>query len=272
MNQPRPNPAEMYEDYFVPAMFQPWAAILLRHAAIQSGERVLDVACGTGVVARLAAPLAGLLGHVAAIDMNTSMIGVASSLPEPHGAGITWHVGDAIALPFADGDFEVVLCQHALPFFPDLPAVAHEMYRVLKPGGRVLAMVLQGLERHVVFQALMESVARHLAVPISVVQVPFALCDTEELRTLFTAVGFADVEIRAESTVVRFPNAEKFVPFAVMSSAAAVPAFAQLNEPARTTMVEAIRKEIEPTLQAFRNGTLLSFPMHAHVAVGGVRA
>ncbi len=200
------------------------------------------------------------------------MIGVASSLPEPHGAGITWHVGDAIALPFADGDFKVVLCQHALPFFPDLPAVAHEMYRVLKPGGRVLAMVLQGLERHVVFQALMESVARHLAVPISVVQVPFALCDTEELRTLFTAVGFADVEIRAESTVVRFPNAEKFVPFAVMNSAAAVPAFAQLNEPARTTMVEAIRKEIEPTLQAFRNGTLLSFPMYAHVAVGGVRA
>jgi ubiquinone/menaquinone biosynthesis C-methylase UbiE len=267
MNQPQPNPAETYESYFVPAMFQPWATILLRHAALRSGERVLDVACGTGVVARLAAPLVGVDGQVAAIDMNSAMVAVARSLPAPSGASIAWHDGDAAALPFADGVFDVVLCQHALPFFPDRAAAAREMHRVLKSGGRAMTIVLQRLERHVVFQALMESVARHLVVPISVVQIPFALCDTDELRTLYTAVGFDEVEIRPESTMVRFPDAENFVPLAVMSSAAAVPAFAQLKGPAKAAMVEAIRAEIEPTIQAHKSADVISFPMFAHVAV-----
>ena len=268
MKKPQPSPAETYESYFVPAMFQPWANLLLHHAALQPGERVLDVACGTGVVARMAAPVVGLRGHVGAIDMSLSMVDVARSLPAPDGASIAWHVGDANVLPFSDGEFDVVLCQHALPFFPNRAVVAREMHRVLKSGGRALAIVLQALERHVVFQALMESVARYLGVPISVVQIPFALCEAEELRTLYAAGGFEDVEVYPESILVGFPNAEKFVPLAVMSSAAAVPAFANLSGPAKVEMIEAIRAEIEPAIQAYRNGEHLSFPMFAHVAVG----
>src|SRR3990167_1691132 len=222
MNQPQPrNPAETYEQYFVPAMFLPWATILLRHAALQSGERVLDVACGTGIVARQAAPLMGAGGQVVAVDMNPAMLGVARALQAPSGATITWQEGNAMALPFPDGAFDVALCQHGLQFVPDRAGAVREMRRVLAPGGRALVIVLQALARHPVFEALMESVARNLSLPVSAVMTPFALCDADELRTLFTAAGFKKVDIIPESTVVRFPEPERFVPLAVTSSAAA---------------------------------------------------
>lgn len=269
MNQPQPrNPAEMYEHYFVPAMFLPWATILLRHAALQSGERVLDVACGTGIVARQAAPLVGTDGQVVALDTNPAMLAVARALPAPSGATINWQEGNAMALPFPDGAFDVVFCQHGLQFFPDRAGAVREMRRVLAPGGRALAIVLQALTRHPVFEALMESVARHLSLPVSAVIIPFALCDADPLRTLFTAAGFEKVAIRPESTTVRFPDPARFVPLAVTSSAAAVPAFAQLEASERTALLEAVRRETAPIIRRYRDGDVVTFPMYAHVAVG----
>ena len=268
MNQPQPrNPAETYEQYFVPAMFLPWATILLRHAALQSGERVLDVACGTGIVARQAAPLAGPGGQVVAVDMNPAMLGVARTLPAPSGATVTWREGNAMALPFPDGAFDVVLCQHGLQFVPDRAGAVREMRRVLAPGGRALVIVLQALPRHPVFEALMESVARNLSLPVSAVMTPFALCDADELRTLFTGAGFKKVDILPESTTVRFPEPERFVPLAVISSAAAVPAFAQLEAPARAALLETVRGEVEPTIRRYRDADVVTFPMYAHIAV-----
>jgi ubiquinone/menaquinone biosynthesis C-methylase UbiE len=268
MNLPQPrNPAETYENYFVPAMFLPWATILLRHAAPQSGERVLDVACGTGIVARQAAPLVGADGQVVALDMNPAMIAVAHSLPAPSGATITWQEGNAMALPFPDGAFDLVLCQHGLQFVPDRAVAVREMRRVLAPGGRALAIVLQALARHPVFAALMESVARHLSLPISAVMTPFALCETDELGSLFAAAGFKKVDILPESTTVRFFEPELFVPLAVTSSAAAVPAFAKLQAPARAALLEAVRAEVEPLIGRYRDADAVTFPMFAHVAV-----
>lgn len=268
MNPPQPrNPAETYEHYFVPAMFLPWATILLRHAAPRSRERMLDVACGTGIVARQAAPLVGAHGQVVALDMNPAMLGVARTLSAPAGATINWQEGNAMALPFPDGAFDVVLCQHRLQFFPDRAAAVREMGRVLTPGGRAVVIVLQALARHPVFEALMESVARHLSLPVSAVMTPFALCDAEELRTLFSVAGFKKVDILPESTTVRFPESERFVPLAVTSSAAAVPAFAQLEVPARAALLETVRGEVEPTIRKYRDTDALTFPMFAHVGV-----
>jgi len=268
LNQQQPkNPAETYEDYFVPAMFLPWATILLRHAALQAGERVLDVACGTGIVARQAAPLVGADGQVVAVDRNPAMLAVARALPAPSGATITWREADAMDLPFEDGAFDVVLCQHGLQFVPDRARAVREMRRVLAPAGRALVIVLQALAQHPVFEALMESVARQLSLPISAVMTPFALSDADELRSLFTAAGFQKVAIHPESTVVRFPEPERFVPLAVTSSAAAVPAFAQLDAPARAALLETVRAETEPTIRRYRDADVVTFPMFAHVAV-----
>ena len=268
MNPRQPkSPADTYEHYFVPAMFLPWSTILLRHAALQARERVLDVACGTGIVARQAAPLVGTEGQVVALDMNPAMLAVARALPAPPGATIRWQEGNAMALPFPEGSFDVVLCQHGLPFFPDRAGAVREMHRVLAPGGRALVIVLQALARHPVFEALMESVARHLSLPVSAVMTPFALCDADELRNLFTTAGFEEVDILPESTTVRFPEPERFVPLAVISSAAAVPAFIQLESPARAALLEVVRGETEPTINRYRTPDVVTFPMFAHIAV-----
>ncbi|MEP7060936.1 MAG: methyltransferase domain-containing protein [Betaproteobacteria bacterium] len=268
MNQPQPNnPAAMYERYFVPAMFLPWAGILLRHAAPKPGERVLDVACGTGIVARQVAPLVGTNGTVVALDMNPRMLAVARTLPAPFGAPITWQQGNAMSPPFPDGVFDLVLCQHGLQFIPDRAAAVREMRRVLAPRGRALAIVLQALARHPVFEALMESVARQLSLPMSAVTTPFALHDAGELAGLYTSAGFKKVSVLPESTTVRFPDPEQFVPFAVNSSAAAVPAFVDLQAPARTALLDAVRVEIEPVISKYRDASAVTFQMFAHVVV-----
>jgi ubiquinone/menaquinone biosynthesis C-methylase UbiE len=261
------NPAEMYERYFVPAMFLPWATILLRHAALRPGERVLDVACGTGVVSRGAAPLVGKDGQVVALDINPSMLAVARALDAPSGPEILWQEGSALSLPCPGKAFDIVLCQHGLPFFPDRGLAVREMHRVLVPDGRAVVIVLQALTRHPVFQVLMESVAHHLSVPLSAVMTPFALSEANELSALFALAGFKTVEVHKETTMVRFPDSQNFVALATASSAAAIPAFAQLQAPERAALLEAVRRDVESTIRAYREGEVLTFPMHAHVAV-----
>lgn len=268
MNHAQPmNPAETYENYYVPAMFRPWANILLRHAAPQPRERLLDVACGTGIVAREAAPLVGSDGQVVALDMNPAMLAVARTLSAPSGAEIQWQEGNAMALPFSDCSFDLVVCQHGLQFFPDRVAALREMHRVLAPGGRALAIVLQTLAQHPVFEALMKSVASHLSLPISAVMTPFVLSDAEELRTLFMSAGFKSVAIVPETTTVRFIEPERFVPLAVTSSAAAVPAFTQLDVPERTSLLEAVRVDVDSTIQKYREADVIAFPMFAYVVI-----
>ncbi len=268
MNQQQSkNPAEMYEDYFVPAMFNPWATILLRHAAPQAGERVLDVACGTGIVARQVAPSVGLKGQVTALDMNQSMLAVARALPIPSGAAIHWQEGNAMELPFPENTFDLVLCQHGLQFFPDRICAVREMRRVLKPQGRALAIVLQHLAKHSVFEALMKSVATHLALPITAVMTPFVISDPEELRNIFTAAGFKNVEIQHASTTVRFPDPKRFVSLAVISSAAAIPAFTQLGIPERAALLESVSADVESIISQYHDDEYVSFPMYANIAV-----
>jgi ubiquinone/menaquinone biosynthesis C-methylase UbiE len=267
MSQPQPSiAAETYEQYSVPAMFVPWATILLRHASFRPGERVLDVACGTGIVARLAAPLVGSNGQVVALDLNQAMLAVARARPAPSGATITWQEGNAMALPAPDRAFDMVLCQHGLQFIPDRAGAVREMRRVLVPGGRALVIVLQALARHPVFEALIESAARHLSLPISAVMIPFTLCDADELRGLFISAGFETVDVFPESTKVRFPEPERFVPLALMSTAWAVPAFAQMEAPHREALLETVSAEVEPTIRRFRDADSVTFPMFAHVA------
>ena len=119
---------ENYQRYFVPAIGGPFAADLIAEAALRSGERVLDVACGTGVVARLAAERVGPGGTVAALDLNPAMLSVARSLPST-GAAIRWYETSAESIPLPDTAFDVVLCQLGLQFVADKSAALREMRR-----------------------------------------------------------------------------------------------------------------------------------------------
>jgi SAM-dependent methyltransferase len=105
------NAPEVYETQLVPAIFGPWAPLLVAHAALRAGEHVLDVACGTGVVTRLAASQVGPRGHVVGLDLNPGMLSRARALPPPEGAPIEWKEGDAGALPFDVSTFDAVFCQ-----------------------------------------------------------------------------------------------------------------------------------------------------------------
>ena len=105
-----------YEQYLVPVLFTPWATFLVGQAALQPGERVLDAACGTGIVARMVAPHVGRTGSVIGLDLNSRMLAVARTLPPGSGVSIAWQEGNLEALPFDDQAFNEVLCQQALQF------------------------------------------------------------------------------------------------------------------------------------------------------------
>ena len=127
--------AEVYEARFVPAIFGEWAPHLVEAAGVAPGQAVLDVACGTGVVARTAADRMGGRGRVVGLDLNEGMLAVAGRLRPD----IEWRQGDAAELPFEAGSFDAVLCQAALMFFPDRARALREMARVASPGLRVAA-------------------------------------------------------------------------------------------------------------------------------------
>jgi len=127
------NAAELYERYAVPFVLGPWAPELVELAALQPGESVLDLACGTGVVARLVAPRVGTTGQVIGVDLNAGMLAVARALPAPSGSAIDWVQGSATALELPDRSIDVVLCQQGLQFFPEKLAALREMHRVLVP-------------------------------------------------------------------------------------------------------------------------------------------
>jgi SAM-dependent methyltransferase len=143
------NAAETYQQALVPAVFAPWAPLVVALADPRPGEHVLDVACGTGVVARLAARQVGPTGNVTGLDLNPGMLAVAASLTasDPSTcAPITWREASATDMPLPDGAFDVVYCQLGLQFFPDRPAALREMHRVLGAGGRLGLMVWQDIQ------------------------------------------------------------------------------------------------------------------------------
>jgi ubiquinone/menaquinone biosynthesis C-methylase UbiE len=135
--------AQLYENNYVPILFGPWVTRVVDAAGIRLGDRVLDVGCGTGILAREAAGIVGSSGHVAGLDLDEGMLSVARRV----GPGIEWRQGDATELPFEDATFDVVVSQFALMYFPDRPAALREMWRVLRSGGRLAVAVWAPHER-----------------------------------------------------------------------------------------------------------------------------
>ncbi len=176
------TPAQAYERYFVPAIFIPWSQVAL-HAAPMPGERVLDLACGTGIVARTVAPLVGASGRVVAQDISPAMLSVASSLPQPPGAPIEWQEGSADAEIFPEASFDLMTCQQGLQFFPDRPAALAQMRRVLVPGGRLVFAVWRSIEHNPVHAAVNVSMERRLGAAAATSR-GFSLGDADALRAL----------------------------------------------------------------------------------------
>jgi ubiquinone/menaquinone biosynthesis C-methylase UbiE len=130
---PRDGAASIYQDLIVPALMEEWAPRVADAAEIRPGQRVLDVACGTGVLTRAAATRTGPSGAVTGLDLSPRMLEVAARLSP----ALTWHRGSAEALPFQDESFDAVVSQFGLMFVPDPTLALREMMRVLTRGGRL---------------------------------------------------------------------------------------------------------------------------------------
>jgi ubiquinone/menaquinone biosynthesis C-methylase UbiE len=205
----RGDVAENYERYFVPVIGAPLAADLVDLAAFRPGERVVDVACGTGVVTRLAAERVGVAGTVAGVDINPDMLTVARAAA-PADAAIEWHEAKAEELPLPDDAFDVALCQLGLQFFADKPAALRQIRRVLVPGGRLLINVPG--PQPPMFAVLEAALARHLGPEVAAfVGTVFSLHDPTELRDLIHGAGFAEVEARATERTLSLPSPADFL-------------------------------------------------------------
>jgi ubiquinone/menaquinone biosynthesis C-methylase UbiE len=195
---------ENYEKFFVPAIGEPLAADLVAAAALRPGERILDVACGTGVVTRLAAARVGEAGAVAGLDVNPGMLAVARSAT-PGDATIDWYETSAEAMPLADASFDVVLCQMGLQFIPNKVQALKEIRRVLGPGGRAVLNLPGPIPEP--FVALRDALARHVDPQCAgFVDVVFSLHDGDRLSGLMTEAGFSDIVAERTQKTLRLPE------------------------------------------------------------------
>lgn len=198
---------ELYERYLVPAITSHWAADLLDRVALNGAESILDVACGTGIVARLAAQR-GHSGRLVGIDLNSAMLATART----KSAGIEWVEGSALELPFDDQSFDVVLCQLGLQFFPDRPLALKEMVRVLKPGGRAGLSVFSAIERTPGAHALVQALDKYLGAESSRTKRSEHLsCDAREVGAWAQKAGFRVVDVATVSKQFTFPSMLDYV-------------------------------------------------------------
>jgi ubiquinone/menaquinone biosynthesis C-methylase UbiE len=200
---------ENYERFFVPAIGKPLANELLRVAALRPGERVLDVGCGTGIVARLAAQQVGSSGKVAGLDVNPGMLEVAESAT-PADTTIEWYESSAEEMPLPDETFDVVLCQLSLQFMSGKRAALQEMWRVLVPGGRLILNVPGPTPKaFAVFARAMERNVNSEAAGF--VTKIFSLHDTEEIEQLISAANFQDIVVRVDRKSLHLPPSREFL-------------------------------------------------------------
>jgi SAM-dependent methyltransferase len=261
--------AEVYEKELVPAIFRPWAELVIDLADPQKGDRVLDVACGTGIIARMVADRVGPTGAVVGVDLNPGMLKVARTVwssGSRSGAQVEWQEASADKLPFPNASFDVAYCQLGLQFFADRPAALREMRRVLGSAGRLAVMVWGDLDESPGFAVLADALERHVGeAAAAIMRAPFGLSNADQLEALVRNAGFQDVAIQQRVGTVRFPSPEKLVLSYVAGSPLAGPV-SQANDAAR----EALITDVVHALGKYTSSTELAFPIAAHLLSSGV--
>jgi SAM-dependent methyltransferase len=247
--------AEVYESCFVPAIFGAWVGPVADAAAIGPGDRVLDVGCGTGVLAREALRRVGREGHVVGLDLNEGMLAVAART-EP---GVEWRHGDAAALPFEDTSFDVVVSQFAIMYFPERVNSLHEMWRTLAPEGRLAIAAWAPLGHARGYEILVDVAAQQCGRQAAdVLAAPFVLGDRAKLARLFADSGISGARVTLHEGSIRFPSVEEFIRIEVKGS--------PLAEMVSDEAMEALAAESESALAEFvvPSGELV-MPMDAHI-------
>jgi ubiquinone/menaquinone biosynthesis C-methylase UbiE len=257
---------ELYERYLVPAITSLWATDLVERAAPQPDERVLDLACGTGIVARLAATRLGA-GRIVGMDINAGMLAVARSLSTAAASLIEWQEGSALDLPFADEAFDLIFCQLGLQFFPDRPAALGEMRRVLAPRGRIALSVFTAIERTPATHALADALDRNVGAGASQTKrSEHVLSDARELRDLVTGAGFRNVVIETVTQIIRFTSASEYV--RLQLSATPLSALLEgMDGRRQLETLAAITNDLVAALRVGSDKVELRYPQEAYVVL-----
>lgn len=200
--------ADIYEEFFVPGLFREWPARVSDAAAVGPGQRVLDVACGTGVLTREIADRVDPGGVAVGLDLNQGMLDVARRMAP----AIEWRQGQAESLPFDDASFDAVVSQFGLMFFEDRAKSLGEMWRVLRPGGRLAVAVWDSIDQITGYAAMMALLQRLFGDRvIDAFEAPFILGDVEPLLALFAEAGIPNAQNHTQDGTVRFPSVEAWV-------------------------------------------------------------
>jgi ubiquinone/menaquinone biosynthesis C-methylase UbiE len=242
------NSAEAYERYLVPAIFLQGASQLVDHAGVSAGERVLDIGCGTGIVARTAAQRVAESGSVVGVDNSPGMLEVARSASAGVHSSIEWREGAAEDLPVARNSFDAVLCQQAFQFFSDRQKALEEMQRVLSPGGRAAFSVLRSAEHNLTYQPVIDAFSRHGGENLGVMmQSPFQEWSASELRDLATQAGFRSVSVTIGVITARFTSIPEFLQHELASSPLGE-VVASMSEETREAIVRDVSAELRDYL------------------------
>ena len=237
--------AEAYEGFLLPYIFQPWAERAVRWAAPAPGEHVLDVACGTGIGARLSAPAIGPSGKVVGLDVDAGMLAAAQERLRSLKVQTEWHCGSALELPFADDSFDLCLCLQGLQFFPDRARGLSEMRRVLRSAGRLVVSVWSSIDRNPGNAGVYRAMEKQ-SIDTSSPRRGFSLSDPNELRQLTESAGFRSVDIREEEIVAPFPSIRHFVEGMATGAPYTRRALEGLPEAARVQCIEDAIEILKP--------------------------
>ncbi|BCH16332.1 MULTISPECIES: class I SAM-dependent methyltransferase [unclassified Mesorhizobium] len=251
---------EMYERWLVGPLFRPWAEVTFDEVKLTPGHRVLDIACGTGIVARVARERLGAAGYVAGIDISPDMLAVARSVAPD----IDWREGNASALPLADGEqFDVVVCQQGLQFFPDKQAAVAEMRRALAQGGRLAVATWRSDEEIPFFRELRRVAERHLG---PVADQRYGYGEADPLEALLRDAGFSDVRSKKLSRTIRFEESEPFLRLNTMALVGMSAAGKTMDDQERKRVIEAIVNDSAAVARSYSDGPGLAFELSTNLA------
>jgi ubiquinone/menaquinone biosynthesis C-methylase UbiE len=253
------NAPQLYERETVHTLGRPLAERMFAHVSLQAGDRILDAACGTGIVTRVAVQRYGDLGHVVGVDLNAGMLEVAREHTPMTGVPIEWRQGDVCALPFADGRFEVVLCQQGLQFVPDSGAALREIRRVLVTGGRLAFTVFSEIPAY--YAALVDALARHVSADAATSCLSrYTLREATTLRQLVDDAGFGAIEMHVLEVMRRMPASAA----SVVEGMARAP-YAREVAAVEEAVRQAIGQEVSAALHVYRDGDEVLIPHRSHL-------
>lgn len=251
---------DMYEQSLVGPLFRPWADLTLDEIGLRPGDRVLDVACGTGTVARQAKARLGEAGTVVGIDVSPPMLAVAGRVAPD----IDWREGDAAALPLRDGEqFDVVICQQGLQFFADRCAPVREMHRALAEGGR-LAVSTWRPDNEIPFGRELRRIAEHHVGPV--VDRRHCFGETGPLEAVLRDAGFRDVRSKILSKTVRFADGSIFVRMNAMALVGMSQPGKTMSDDERQRVVQVITRDSEEVRRQYTDNEGLAFEIRSNIA------